>query len=261
MKKFVPGLLAGIIIATASAAYAEAGLQKVEAYLRPDLPITLDGKTVKLESSPMIYDGSTYLKLRDAAALTGLLVNWNEAAQTVELQNGGAKISSNVIQSKMSTIADFLHKKSLELISIDIVDSKLTMTIRKLNDHRSLLKASEVSGLINSIYQLLGQNNFDLIIDQFIIPESANIVGEISSIDAETKRVLITDKDKMNTNGDPDAVWVSFSPDAFIGIDSRERILFNDLKIGQKVKAWSVGPLFDSYPGQAKVIEFIVANE
>ncbi|WP_248923969.1 stalk domain-containing protein [Paenibacillus hamazuiensis] len=261
MKKFVPGLLAGIILASASAAYAEEGLQKVEAYLRPALPITLDGKPAKLESSPVIYDGSTYLKLRDLAALTGLQVNWNEAAQTVELQNGEAKISSHVIESKASTITDFLQTKSLELISGDIGDDKVTLTIRKLHDHRSLLKASEVSELISSIYRLIGQNNFDLIIDQFIIPETANIVGEISSIDVENKKVLIINKDKINSNGNPDAVWVSFTPDAFIGIDSKERIPFNDLKVGQKVKAWSVGAGFDSYPGRARVIQLIVAKE
>jgi hypothetical protein len=33
----------------------------------------------------VMVDGSTYLKLRDVAALTGLDVNWNEQTQTVEL--------------------------------------------------------------------------------------------------------------------------------------------------------------------------------
>lgn len=89
MKKFILGLLVGIVFATATAAYADEGLQKVEAYLRPTLPITLDGKTVKLENAPVVYDGSTYLKLRDVAALTGLKVNWNDTTQTVELQNSG----------------------------------------------------------------------------------------------------------------------------------------------------------------------------
>lgn len=85
MKKFVMGLIVGIAIATTGSIYADEGLQKIEAYLRPTLPITLNGAAVTLESSPVMYDGSTYLKLRDLAALTGLLVNWNDATQTVEL--------------------------------------------------------------------------------------------------------------------------------------------------------------------------------
>lgn len=91
MKKFIMGVVVGAVFATGTAAYADEGLQKVEAYLRPSLSIELDGKPVKLDSAPVMYDGSTYLKLRDVAALTGLQVDWNETTQTVELQSEGAK--------------------------------------------------------------------------------------------------------------------------------------------------------------------------
>jgi hypothetical protein len=93
MKKLVIGIIVGFTFATAGAVYADEGLQKVEAYLRPTLPITLDGKSVTLEASPIMYDGSTYLKLRDVAGLTGLQVNWNDATQTVELGKGVAPMA------------------------------------------------------------------------------------------------------------------------------------------------------------------------
>lgn len=96
MKKFVMGLIVGVGIATCGAVFADEGLQKVEAYLRPTLPITLNGQAVTLESSPVVYDGSTYLKLRDIAKLTGLQVNWNDATQTVELSNGSAPVANTV---------------------------------------------------------------------------------------------------------------------------------------------------------------------
>lgn len=90
MKKAIIGFVCGCLFATVSSAYADEGLQKIEAYLRPSLPVTLDGKSVNLESPPVVYDGSTYLKLRDVAKLTGVQVNWNDATQTVELTSGGS---------------------------------------------------------------------------------------------------------------------------------------------------------------------------
>lgn len=127
MKKFVMGLIVGIAIATTGSIYAEEGLQKVEAYLRPTLPITLNGAAVTLESPPVMYDGSTYLKLRDLASLTGLLVNWNDATQTVEL--GESEVVGKVIevpqvpqvttvpneQSTQENLVDEAYKKTVPL--------------------------------------------------------------------------------------------------------------------------------------------------
>lgn len=91
MKKFVMGLIVGVAITAAGSVYADEGLQKIEAYLRPTLPVMLDGTPLKLESPPVMVDGSTYLKLRDVAAATGLGVNWNDTTQTVELNSEGVK--------------------------------------------------------------------------------------------------------------------------------------------------------------------------
>jgi hypothetical protein len=85
MKKFIMGLLVGVGLMIGTFAFADEGLTKIETYLRPGLPITLDGKKAQLESPAVMVDGSTYLKLRDVAKLTGLGVNWNEDTQTVEL--------------------------------------------------------------------------------------------------------------------------------------------------------------------------------
>jgi hypothetical protein len=88
MKKYIIGAVAGAIIATTISAYADEGLEKIEAYVRKGLPITLNGSQVTLESPAVIVDGSTYLKLRDVAKLTGLVVEWDESTQTVKLSNG-----------------------------------------------------------------------------------------------------------------------------------------------------------------------------
>ncbi|WP_167858933.1 stalk domain-containing protein [Paenibacillus cymbidii] len=85
MRKYLIGALAGAALMVSVQVMAEDGLQKIEAYLRPGLPITLDGQKVTFESSPVMVDGSTYLKLRDVATITGLGVEWNDTTQTVEM--------------------------------------------------------------------------------------------------------------------------------------------------------------------------------
>jgi hypothetical protein len=89
------GLIAGILLTVGTSSFAEDGLQKIDAYLRPDLPITLNGQSIKLESSPVMVDGNTYLKLRDISKLTGIGVNWNENSQTVELATYGSNLPTN----------------------------------------------------------------------------------------------------------------------------------------------------------------------
>lgn len=99
MKQYsnsIVAFVAGVLFTTVGSAYADNGLTKIEAYLRPSLPIMLNGESIRLESPPVVYDGSTYLKLRDIANLTGITVKWNEETETVELKkdtdiNGAAK--------------------------------------------------------------------------------------------------------------------------------------------------------------------------
>lgn len=85
MRKYTTGAIFGCVLSIAATVYADEGLKEIEAYLKPSLSLTLDGKSVTPDSPPIVYDGSTYLKLRDVAKLTGLQVNWNDKTQTVEL--------------------------------------------------------------------------------------------------------------------------------------------------------------------------------
>lgn len=124
MKKFILGLLVGISITAAGSAYADDGLEKIEAYLRPSLPVTLNGETLKLDSPPVMVDGNTYLKLRDVATVTGLGVNWNETSQTVELSNKGVtKVSET------STTTNSLESLKIQRIDLDKQINELSKVI------------------------------------------------------------------------------------------------------------------------------------
>ncbi|CAG7645237.1 stalk domain-containing protein [Paenibacillus allorhizosphaerae] len=99
MKKFVSGVFVGIAVSITVSAYAADGIQQIEAFLRPSLPVTLDGNLLKLESAPLMYDGSTYLGLRDVAKIAGIQVYWNEKGQTVELNTPRKGSDQSVVET------------------------------------------------------------------------------------------------------------------------------------------------------------------
>lgn len=143
MKKVIVSFLAGMVMATSISVYADEGLAKIEAYLRPSLAITLDGKPVALENAPVMYDGSTYLKLRDAAKLTGTDVNWNEATQTVELKSAGTvatdtKTSQAAGSGVSVPVTQQSKEEKLKILNSQIAE--LTIAIGAINRSLELAK-------------------------------------------------------------------------------------------------------------------------
>lgn len=88
-KRWIRTTLLSAFFATAFTAgvYAEDVLKKVDAYLRPDFNIVLDGKQVKLEGAPLIYDGSSYLPLKELGNLLGANVLWKGETKTIYINS------------------------------------------------------------------------------------------------------------------------------------------------------------------------------
>jgi hypothetical protein len=67
--------------------FADDGLKKIEAYLRPDFNISLDGKAIVSEDPtsmiPLIYKDSSYLPLRALADLLKVDINWREETKSI----------------------------------------------------------------------------------------------------------------------------------------------------------------------------------
>lgn len=110
MKKFIFGLFVGVVLATATSVYADDGLEKVEAFLRPNLPIILNGQEVKLGSPSVMVDGNIYLKLRDIVTMTGMQIGWDEATQTVELRTTSLPSSSSSTPKQEETGVQITEK-------------------------------------------------------------------------------------------------------------------------------------------------------
>ncbi|CAG7645230.1 hypothetical protein PAECIP111802_03462 [Paenibacillus allorhizosphaerae] len=88
MKKWRTVLLAGLMgTCFAAGAYAEDVLQQVQAYLRPDFNVQVDGSPVKLSTPPLVYNDKSYLALTDISNYLGANVYWKEQNKTIYINS------------------------------------------------------------------------------------------------------------------------------------------------------------------------------
>ena len=95
-------VLTGVVGALAvSVAGAAAVRHSITAELRPDITVELNGSAQALTDAngnpvyPIIYNNSTYLPVRAVGELSGMSVNWDNATQTVEMNDGAATTGTN----------------------------------------------------------------------------------------------------------------------------------------------------------------------
>ncbi|CAH1204824.1 hypothetical protein PAECIP111891_02620 [Paenibacillus allorhizoplanae] len=63
--------------------YAQDVLQRVDAYLRSDYKVVVNGQAVQLANPPLIYNNSSYLPVKELASHLGAVVNWQESTKTI----------------------------------------------------------------------------------------------------------------------------------------------------------------------------------
>ncbi|MDF2925989.1 MAG: hypothetical protein K0R57_4903 [Paenibacillaceae bacterium] len=67
----------------AAGAWATNGIEKVEAFLRPDFKMVVDGKSVQLENPVLLYNDNSYLPVRAISEILGAEVNWDGRTNTI----------------------------------------------------------------------------------------------------------------------------------------------------------------------------------
>jgi len=89
MKRWKRVLILGSLLTGTFTAgvYAEDILQRVEAYLRPDFKVVLDGKQVQLEGPPLVYQDKSYLPLKELGNLLGANVLWKNDTKTIYINS------------------------------------------------------------------------------------------------------------------------------------------------------------------------------
>lgn len=85
MPKWSKVAIIGTLMGTCFGAgvYAQDVLQRVDAYLRSDYKVVVNGQAVQLANPPLIYNNSSYLPVKELAGYLGAVVNWAESTKTI----------------------------------------------------------------------------------------------------------------------------------------------------------------------------------
>ena len=86
-------ITAALVVSFAAGASAADVLQKVDAYLRPDFTVQIDGKKANLV--PLIYEGSSYLPFKALGEALGVKVEWDERTKTIIVNRPSANVPSS----------------------------------------------------------------------------------------------------------------------------------------------------------------------
>ena len=155
-------LLAAILLLSLSLTARAAGSTQVEAYLRPDYTIIIDGSQRTFynvngkEVHPLLYGGSTYLPVRAIGELMGKNVDWNQSTLTVTL--AGSRTTGTVsgtpdANPQRQTVTAYLHPDFT--IIVDGVEQTFTNVNGKVV--YPLLYSGSTYLPIRAIGQLMGK--------------------------------------------------------------------------------------------------------
>ncbi|UKS30104.1 copper amine oxidase N-terminal domain-containing protein [Paenibacillus sp. HWE-109] len=85
MTKWTKVAVLGTVMGTCFTAgvYAQDVLQRVDAYLRSDFNVVVDGRKVQLANPPLIYNNASYLPVKELGGFLGANVNWQDSTKTI----------------------------------------------------------------------------------------------------------------------------------------------------------------------------------
>lgn len=84
-KQLIVGIILGALI-FGGVSVATTGLKSINVMYN-NIKIAVDGKEVKTDSEPFIYEGRTFVPIRVISEALGSEVNWNDITKTVEIKN------------------------------------------------------------------------------------------------------------------------------------------------------------------------------
>jgi len=100
-RKWKKVALLGALMGTCFTAgvYAQDVVQRVDAYLRSDFKIVVNGEPITLDHPTLVYNDSSYLPLKELAGYLGATVNWQGETQTIYINS---KISAEQTDGNVS---------------------------------------------------------------------------------------------------------------------------------------------------------------
>lgn len=127
MKKAIIGLVSGMLIGSAGMA-AAATTQTVQAVLTK-ITVSVDGQKQNLKADPLVYKGTTYLPVREVAAITGYGLEYDNTKKSIDLKSKG----ETTVTSNQSTITNGIKGRALVELLAKKYPDLATPTDNKLN--------------------------------------------------------------------------------------------------------------------------------
>jgi len=138
LRKFIVGVVVGALLTVVVPVAAEQINKKVTATVRSDFSVELDGKKVDLKNSPLAYDGSSYLPVKEISTLLG---------KDVDFENGVIKIITKDGEYPMYPLPDPDPENARSKLEGDIVSLKFRLVgyASDLKDATDPVKISEIN--------------------------------------------------------------------------------------------------------------------
>ncbi|WP_309119624.1 stalk domain-containing protein [Paenibacillus sp.] len=226
----------------------------------PDAEVLIAGgdAEVSLKNQVKIIDGTLYSSLRALSAGFGAEVTWDEGSRSASVKTSLTSVDDEDLTYIMERIIDQMEELQDESGFVPLsgwsVDGQVEIVFRKYGEHEARVSPEQLNEMQRSIFRVAGAA-FPLNLHQFAIPEEADIEGVITKIDERTNRILIENPDRtVGETNDPEAVWISLTDDAVVNYNGDT----TRLEVGLKVRAWFVGLMATSYPGQTQSVKLEV---
>ncbi|MNH78564.1 hypothetical protein D3C73_308700 [compost metagenome] len=111
MKKMIIGLVLGMMIGSATVAAAAPGT--VQAVIAK-LSFFVDGQSKSLKSAPLVYNGTTYLPVREVSGMLGYDLDFNSKTNKINFTaKGDSNVTTTTNTSEWVQLRDIAQKYNL----------------------------------------------------------------------------------------------------------------------------------------------------
>jgi hypothetical protein len=137
MKSWKRLLVMGTVLTTTFSAgvFAEDVIQRVDAYLRPDFNVVLDGKSIQLESPALLYSDTTYLPAKELGNLFGANIIWKDTSKTLFI-NSRINPEQNAVDQDQ-TIEEFKFRSPYS-VKVNYLGAEYPLMLAYANDDSTI---------------------------------------------------------------------------------------------------------------------------
>lgn len=136
MKKMVAVFIAGFLLVISVSVNADSINTKIQAVLNKQISVEVNGEKVLLENTPITYNNTTYIPLREASNLLDTEVEWDGKTNIIRLKTKDETIDSDTPEKGENNVNENTVKvvdvDGIKYISLYEIEHNLIMNNPKL---------------------------------------------------------------------------------------------------------------------------------